>query len=78
MQTETLSRLTSAMLENKAAGRKFTKQQTVASSFTEAEYMMLGYAVKELLRLTQLRKHIGLKMNNAACNFRGNKGYRML
>lgn len=44
------------MLENSAVGWKFTKQQTVAPSSTEAENMTLGDAVKELLWLTQSLK----------------------
>ena len=66
------------MLGNTAITWKSTKQQTVALSSTEAEYMALGDAVKELLWLTQLLKHIGLKMNKVPCIFEDNEGCRML
>lgn len=41
-------------------------------------YMALGDAVKELLWLTQLLKHIGLKMNKIPCIFEDNGGCSML
>lgn len=66
------------MLGNSAVTWKSTKQQTVALSSTEAEYMALSDAVKELLWLKQLLKHIGLKLNRVPCIFEDNEGCRML
>ncbi|PAL11902.1 hypothetical protein B8W92_11625, partial [Moraxella osloensis] len=46
------------MMAGAAITWKSKKQQTVALSSTEAEYMALGDAVKEVLWLTQLLKHV--------------------
>jgi hypothetical protein len=57
---------------------KTKKQQTVALSSTEAEYMALGDAVKELLWLFQLLLQIGLKFNSVPVIYEDNEGCRLL
>ena len=57
---------------------KAKKQQTVALSSTEAEYMALGDAVKELLWLKQLLNHVGLKFKSPPIIFEDNEGCKLL
>lgn len=66
------------MLAGAAITWKSKKQQTVALSSTEAEYMALGDAVKEVLWLTQLLKHVGLSINKPPVIFEDNEGCKML
>ncbi len=66
------------MLGSTAITWKSTKQQTVALSSTEAEYMALGDAVKEVLWLSQLMVHIGLKLHSPPTIFEHNEGCKML
>lgn len=66
------------MLGGTAITWKSTKQQTVALSSTEAEYMALGDAVKELLWLSQLLTSIGLKLNSTPTIFEDNEGCKLL
>ena len=65
------------MLAGCAITWKTKKQQTVAMSSTEAEYMALGETVKELLWLSQLLKHIGLKFGPPTI-FEDNEGCKLL
>lgn len=66
------------MLGGTAITWKSTKQQTVALSSTEAEYMALGDAVKELLWLSQLLSNVGLKFNSSPIIFEDNEGCKLL
>ena len=54
------------------------KQTTVALSSTEAEYMALGDAVKELLWLQQLFDSIGFKFDELPTLFEDNEGCKAL
>ena len=66
------------MLSGAAITWRSTKQKTVALSSTEAEYMALGDAVKEILWLQQLLEHIGLKKTEPPIIYEDNEGCRML
>lgn len=66
------------MMAGAAITWKSKKQQTVALSSTEAEYMALGDAVKEVLWLIQLLKHVGLSINKPPVIFEDNEGCKML
>ena len=57
---------------------KCKKQQTIALSSTEAEYMALGDAVKEALWIRQLLKGLGLKGKAASTIYEDNEGCKML
>ncbi|TID30419.1 hypothetical protein CANINC_000997 [Pichia inconspicua] len=62
------------MLSNGAITWKSTKQQTVAQSSSEAEYMALGEAVKETLWLKQLLTQIGMKFQKPVVINEDNQG----
>lgn len=66
------------MLGSCAISWKSKKQQTVALSSTEAEYMALGDTVKELLWLVQVIGQIGLKMKSPPTVFEDNEGCKLL
>ena len=65
-------------LGNSIVTWKCKKQQTVALSSTEAEYMALGDAVKELLWIKQLLHGLGLKSNTISKIYEDNEGCKLL
>ena len=65
-------------LGNSIVTWKCKKQQTIALSSTEAEYMALCDAVKELLWIKQLLHCLGLKSDTISKIYEDNKGCKLL